>query len=130
MTHYRSKNCEHGKIYMLRSPETDMIYIGSTTSPSISKKWEYYMKYKDVNNSTSNEILKYDNAYIQILRVFPCSHRDELECMEGYYQDKYKDICVNKNRAGKNFEMPIIIPTPRISRYDTTGPFRLPYPPS
>jgi hypothetical protein len=33
---------------------------------------------------------------------------------------------VNKNRPGKNISAPPnTIPQPRISRYDTTGPYRL-----
>ena len=116
------------KIYAIMSPSTPKIYIGSTIH-------SLEHRFKQHNNSPSvavYEILQYDDAYIQLIENYPCSNARELEQQEGFYI--LNNDCSNTRlRNFKNTEsiLPYVPspPTPRISRYDTTGPYRLPYPP-
>jgi hypothetical protein len=112
-----------GKIYAIMSYQTNKIYIGSTCS-SLNTRFSNH-KYSSLS---SKEITQYDDAYIQIIRVYPCNTRSDLERMEGYYQEKYKDIIVNKNRSygfGGATPNNISPPKPRISRVDSNGPYSL-----
>ena len=95
-----------GKIYCLRSPHTDKVYIGSTCEPYLSrrlvkhrgvfKRWK-----KDTSRPyvTSFVILECGDAYIELLELYPCSSRDELHAKEGEYMRKMK--CVNRCIAGR-----------------------------
>ncbi len=115
----------NGKIYAIMSNQTDKIYIGSTIQP-LYKRFGQHKGYN--SGCTSREITKYDDTYIQIIRVYPCNSRSDLELMEKYYIEKYKDIVVNKSIAFRYGGKPlseITTPTPRISRYETNGPHRL-----
>ena len=96
----------NGKIYRIRSAHSELPYIGSTVD-----SLEYrFKKHKDKYNSwkrgnsnynTSHEILKYDDAYIELVENYPCNSRQELEAREGTYIEIGKN-CVNKQRAGSN----------------------------
>ena len=76
-----------GKIYALKSPDTDKIYIGST-SRSLTQRWNEHradIRYLQANNpkkaykkTTATEITKYGNAYIELIEEFKCNTREEL----------------------------------------------------
>lgn len=88
----------HGKIYAIRSHQTDLIYIGSTT-----QKLSYRMSQHRANNTpclSSNEILKYDDAYIELIELYPCSCKEELNRREGEII-RNNEKCVNKQIAGR-----------------------------
>jgi len=86
------------KIYALRSYQTDNIYIGSTCMP-LSKRL-YFHKRKS-NKSTSKEITKFDDCYIELIKDCPCDNKEQLRKFEGEEIRKNKNICVNKNIAGR-----------------------------
>lgn len=95
---------KNGKIYTIRSFQTDEIYIGScatTLVKRLSGHKKNYNGWKNGNFSyvTSFEILKYDDYYIELLENFPCNSKDELKQREGYYQRNMD--CVNKYIAGR-----------------------------
>jgi len=94
------KNYQNGKIYSIRSYQTDLIYIGSTTQ-SLSKRLS---KHKDdfncwKNNAhhyiTSIELLKYDDYYIELIENYPCNSKNELDRREGQLIRETNN-CVNK----------------------------------
>lgn len=77
-----------GKIYTIRCRTDDtMIYVGSTIQP-LAKRWGGHKKdskqerninrliYKTINND-------WDNWYIELYELYPCSCRNELERREG-----------------------------------------------
>ena len=115
----------NGKIYAVMSPKTDKIYIGSTIQPLKNR----FSQHKNPKASCcSHEILNLGDAYIQIIRLYPCNSRADLELMERYYMDKYADRIINHQLANGYGGKPlskIKTPTPRISRYETNGPHRL-----
>ena len=98
------KRC-NGKIYTIRSYETELIYVGSTTEKRLSARFsKHKASYKIYSKSGKNyttacEILKYSDAYIELVReVLNCT-KDELRKIEGQYTREIK--CVNKNIAGQ-----------------------------
>ena len=94
---------QNSKIYKIISDNTNMIYIGSSYEPRLSRrlarhKMNYNDWLKDNNKTyiTSYEILKLDNYSIVLLENYSCNNRDELRARERYYIELYKNICVNK----------------------------------
>lgn len=100
---------QDGKIYALKSYETDKVYIGSTTLTlqqrfsNHKSSYELYKKQK-VAYLTSYEILKFEDCYITLLEGFPSLTRNDLAKREGHYQELYKDTIVNKNRSGRTIK--------------------------
>ena len=96
----------NGKIYRIRSAHSELPYIGSTVDSLEERFDEHQRKYKswkrgNSNYNTSHEILKYDDAYIELVEKYSCNSRQELEAREGTYIEIGKN-CVNKQRAGSN----------------------------
>lgn len=100
-------NYNNGKIYKIVSDNTDKIYIGSTTKKYLShrlKDHKYrYIKYenriKEYHYISSFEIIKFNDARIVLIELYPCNSKDELRAREEYYRQMYKDVCVNKFSA-------------------------------
>lgn len=95
------KNYINGKIYTLRSPQTNKYYIGSTTQPlhkrlyGHRKDYEQFLKNKK-NNITSFYIVKFEDCYIELLEQFPCENNEQLRKREGELIRQHKDNVVNK----------------------------------
>ena len=92
----------NGKIYMLEPTceyDEGDVYYGSTTSTLVKR----LSGHKSISNKTRSLYLmeKYGRANIKIVlvKLFPCSSKDELNAEEGTYHRKNK--CVNKNIAGR-----------------------------
>ena len=104
-------NYANGKIYTIRSHQTDKIYIGSTTQTLSRRLAKHKSKYKCWKNgakdkTSSFEILQYDDYYIELLEEFPCHNKMELNKQEGFHIRENKDICVNcviPCRTGKEY---------------------------
>lgn len=96
---------KNGKIYTIRSHQTDKFYIGSTTQP-LSKRFHCHKsKYKNyldgkTNYITSFDIIKYGDAYIELLEAYPCDNKMMLLKREGECI-RAEPNCVNKFVAGR-----------------------------
>ena len=95
---------KNGKIYAIRSYQTDMIYIGSTCSPLNKRFYEHKRKYKSYLNGnyryvTSFEIVKYNDCYIELIELYPCNSKIELHKREGELIREMN--CVNKFIPGR-----------------------------
>ena len=96
---------KNGKIYTIRSHQTDKIYIGSTTQP-LSKRLSYHKtQYKQYLNGkspfiTAYDILQYEDAYIELLEEYPCDNREQLFKKEGELI-RGGSNCVNKRIEGR-----------------------------
>jgi hypothetical protein len=88
---------KNGKIYAIRSHQTEQIYIGSTTQ-TLTKRLS---KHK-TQNCSSKLILQYADAYIELIENFPCNSKEELNKKEG--EHIRTNNCVNKNMAGRTIE--------------------------
>ena len=84
----------YGKIYMIKSKQTDKIYIGSTKN-TLNQR---FREHKTDKTCTSQEILKYSDAEIELLECYECQDVEELELREAYFIREYKknNLCVNK----------------------------------
>lgn len=97
---------DNAKIYKISSPHFDKFYIGSTT---ISLNSRFTMHKNDMkkhadgkmNFVTSYHVLQYPDCKIELIEVFPCENRKELEKREGYYQLLHKNEIVNICQAGR-----------------------------
>lgn len=89
----------NGKIYALRTHKGDDVYVGST----IRTLNERFNKHKEKRNKTKSKILleKYTDVYIELIELFPCKNKKELEKREGEIQREYIERMVNKNIAGE-----------------------------
>ena len=94
-------------IYTIRSPHTDKYYIGSTRTPLRKRLWEHKRSYnawcKDNTKLyyTSFEVLKYGDAYIELLEEYPCENVQQLYKKEGEHIRSCKADIVNHNVAGR-----------------------------
>lgn len=98
-------NFANSKIYAIRSYKTERIYVGSTTQPLSKRLAGHTGKYRMwlADNSkkyyTAYEILKYPDAYIELIVNCPCENKEELRAIEGQYIRSSN--CVNKCIAGR-----------------------------
>jgi hypothetical protein len=95
---------DKGLIYTIRSHQTEDIYIGSTTQPLYKRIHQHKKNFKKWKNgkygyTTSFELLKYDDVYIELLELFPCENKMELHKREGELQREMD--CINKIVAGR-----------------------------
>lgn len=96
---------QQGKIYAIRSYQTDQIYIGSTCN-KLSKRLHYHRNdFKRYTNGkqhyvTSYEILKHPDHYIELIENFPCNDKNELNRREGV-RIRGCATAVNKCIAGR-----------------------------
>jgi hypothetical protein len=87
---------KQGKIYAIRSHQTEQIYIGSTTQTLPVRFGEHKKK---TNACNSKLILQYEDAYIELIELFPCNSKEELNKKEG--EHIRLNNCVNKLIAGR-----------------------------
>ena len=92
---------QHGKIYTIRSYQTNRYYIGSTNHKTLAQRLgKHRSNYKEYLNNTrryvsSYEILKYNDYYIELLELYPCNTKDELHRREGELIRQFKSDVVN-----------------------------------
>ena len=95
-----------GKIYAIKSNETEDVYIGSTCTTlnkrMRSHKSEYKKKLKDgkLGSTTSYKILKYADAYIELIEDCSCETKRELLDREGEVIRNTPN-CVNTQIQGR-----------------------------
>ena len=95
------KRYQRGQIYSIRSPHTEMVYYGSTISPLSKRFHGHNNDMKRGLYSSSHEILKLGDAYIEWVEDFPCNSKKELDRREGQIQRENKQHCVNLCIAGR-----------------------------
>lgn len=93
-----------GRVYCIRSHQTTDIYIGSTIrilSCRMSGHRAHYKHWlnKKGNYVTSYEILKYEDAYIELVEEGEFVSKQEMQKREGHFIREME--CVNKVIAGR-----------------------------
>jgi hypothetical protein len=88
-----------GFIYIIRSHQTDDVYYGSTTQMLCKRMATHRANYKCWLNGTSNyvssfDILKYEDAYIELVEEIEFQNKQELYAREGHHIRE--NNCVNK----------------------------------
>ena len=98
-------NYQNSKIYIIKSPNTDKCYIGSTTNTLPQRmrnhRWDY--NHKRENGNSVFEIFECGEAYIELLEMCPCNNKDELFKKENEIMNTYNN-CVNKKKAYRSLE--------------------------
>lgn len=101
-----SGDYSQSKIYIIRSNKTDNVYVGSTIQPL---KERFYNHKSDYNSFikgslqrpvSSFEIMKYEDAFIELLEEYSCENKEQLYKKEGEWIQKTQN-CINKRIAGQ-----------------------------
>jgi hypothetical protein len=88
----------NGKIYTIRSYQTDKFYIGSTCSPLHKRFYEH----THIKNTSSKILIEnYNDCYIELLENFKCESRIELIKREGELIRENLNNVINKSIAGR-----------------------------
>ena len=100
-------NYQNGKIYTIRSRNSDKVYIGSTCNELRKRFHEHKRHFKmwvDGKRAyvSSYEVFKDGMCYIELLEKCPCNDKNELERREGQLIRSME--CVNKHIAGRSIE--------------------------
>jgi len=90
----------NSKIYSIECNKTGLIYIGSTTAPTLARRLaehrSNFRRWKEnkKNYISSFKVMECDDYDIVLLELYPCSSKDELHARERYYIQNRE--CVNK----------------------------------
>ncbi len=90
----------NGFVYIIRSHQTDKVYYGSTKQMLCKRMANHKLAYKRLlcgkgnAYTTSFEILKFDDAYIELIEEVKYLNKYELWAREGFYIRN--NTCVNK----------------------------------
>lgn len=93
------------KIYALRAPGTESVYIGSTCRPLSERMAQHRRHYKQWANGTlpylsSFEMIELEGVYIELLEEYPCKTKEELCRREGQII-RDTPTCINRCIAGR-----------------------------
>ena len=77
-----------GKIYCIRAPGTEDVYIGSTTQPLSTRMAQHRRHFKCFQNGTSEfissfKLLEKEGVYIELIEDCPCDNKEQLDRREG-----------------------------------------------
>ena len=90
------------KIYIIRAPGTDKVYIGSTVQTLEARlRLHRREQIRGYGSCRSRELVNIPGHTIERLEYYPCSTVEELRKREGYYIRQYAEHAINKNIAGR-----------------------------
>ena len=89
------------KIYIIRAPGTDKVYIGSTVQTLKARLRLHVRDQLRGYGCRSRELVAIPGHTIEQLEYYPCSTVEELRKREGYYIRQYAGRTINKNIAGR-----------------------------
>ena len=91
-----SVNYQNTKIYVVRSPHTDLVYVGMTTF-TLVRRMQHHRGM--LQQCTSRQIIAFGDAHIELLEEFPCDNKEQAMKKEGEYIRSMN--CVNKYMSGR-----------------------------
>lgn len=96
-----------GRIYSIRTHQTDDIYVGSTTQILCRRMCKHRSHFKHIDErptkiGSSCELMKYDDAYIELLEEQDFESKDAMRKCEGKWIRQLK--CVNKRIEGRSLQ--------------------------
>ena len=98
----------NGKIYSIRSHQTDDVYIGSTCMLLSKRLYQHKINYKcwlvktQPYECSSFKLAKFDDCYIELVEDYPCENKQQLNRREGELIRATQ--CVNKFIAGRTLK--------------------------
>ena len=97
----KDERYKQGKIYMIESASTGLVYYGSTCLSELSKRlskhkenYNYYKKHGKGDYLTSFKVLDQPDYKIVLVEEYPCDHKQQLIAREAYFIRNHP--CVNK----------------------------------
>ena len=98
----------NGKIYKIVDTGYNECYYGSTRQPLCSRMSSHRRAYNRYKNGKTCYITSYglfdkyglDNCKIELVELYPCGSKAELEMREGHYIKENE--CINKYVAGRS----------------------------
>lgn len=94
-------NYENAKIYKIVCNSTGLVYIGSTTEPTLAHRlskhianYKFWLRDNSRNYTSSFRCLENNNYEMVLIESYCCNNKDELHRRERYWTEKYN--CVNK----------------------------------
>ena len=114
---------KNGKIYQILNSVNDEVYVGSTTQPLCKRLYKHkrnsiervecksplYELMRDIGN---------DNFYIELIELYPCNSKEELNSREGQY---IRDIgTLNKVINGRTYKEYVEENIEHIKQYQQT----------
>ena len=91
-------NYANGKVYMIESLSSGLVYYGSTTQP-LYKRLSLHKSSMKTRNCSSKQVLIYDDAKIVLIELVECKSKEELLAKEAHYIRNNE--CVNKLIPGR-----------------------------
>ena len=93
------------KIYKLTSPNTENIYIGSTTERYLSSRLSKHKTHCRLGGKyTANKIILAGDVKIELLELVECDNVKELRDKERKYIEDNLHICINKNIPNRTWQ--------------------------
>jgi hypothetical protein len=96
-------NYQNSKIYKIECKTTGLKYIGSTTIKYLCDRLgqhTHLFRNGNKRKCASGKIINNGNYYIELIELYPCNNRTELNKKEQYYINTIE--CVNINNAFKD----------------------------
>ena len=85
-----------GKIYKIVSPNTEEVYIGSTTQKLSNRMTSHRKDYRNGKYMTSSEIIKHGDAKIVLVENYPCETKEQLEKREQECMDECNSVNIQR----------------------------------
>jgi len=99
-------NYKFGKIFVISSKQTDLVYYGATTMElkTMLNIYKYrYNKWVNIENvkyNTSFEVVCYPDCKIYLIEYFPCGDIKQLNERKRFWIEN--NHCINKNIPGRS----------------------------
>jgi hypothetical protein len=93
------------KLYKISSPNTQLVYIGSSCAPLLSARLSKHVhdlkRYKqgDFHFISSFIVLEAGDYKIELLELYPCEHKDQLRTREQFWLNEYGERACNQRRV-------------------------------
>jgi hypothetical protein len=96
-----SAKYQRTKIYQIRSPYTDRVYVGHTTHPNLATYFKSHLKDR---KRTSRHVLDAGDAFIELIEAWPCATRTEAEAREQFWINQTPNaVNVLKPKAHRSY---------------------------
>jgi hypothetical protein len=98
----------NAKIYKIVSDKTHLLYVGATVQPLFRRFWGHRSKYNATLKGrrrvgcSSSSIMQYRDARIELIEMFPCENKLQLDKREAEFIAQNMPNVVNVNIPGRD----------------------------
>ena len=95
-------NYQNTKIYIIRSRNTNKVYVGATASTLVKRFSQHNSEFaKGKNKTRARQVLEHGDCYIELLEKYPCLDKDESNAREKYWMRQFDEQRVNCQLPGR-----------------------------